>query len=95
MFLSLRFEPLERVSPPRGLILAATLAAPLAACGEQIDHTPLGAAAAAGELEAVRALLDHADADPDAIAEAGWGAAPSCLPALRSRRPPRPGRGRR
>ncbi len=73
MFLSLSFEPLERVSPPRGLILAATLAASLAACGEQIDHTPLGAAAAAGELEAVRALLDHADADPDAIAEAGWG----------------------
>ena len=59
-------------APARGLILAAALAPALLACTEGIDYTPLGAAAAAGELEAVEALLEHAGADPDAIAEAGW-----------------------
>ena len=38
-----------------------------------MDHTALGTAAAAGDLAAVEALLQHAGADPDAIAEAGWG----------------------
>ena len=38
-----------------------------------MDHTALGAAAAAGDLAAVEALLQHAGADPDAMAEAGWG----------------------
>lgn len=54
------------------MILAAALSAALSACTEGVDHTPLGAAAAASDLEAVRALLEHAGADPDAIAEAGW-----------------------
>ena len=43
------------------------------ACTDRVDHTALGTAAAAGDLAAVEALLQHAGADPDAIAEAGWG----------------------
>lgn len=54
-------------------LLPAALPLTLAACSEPLDHTALGAAAAAGELEEVRALLEHAAADPDAIAGAGWG----------------------
>ena len=68
----LRSEPKSPVPPGRGLILAALLAPALLACTEGVDYTPLGAAAAAGELRAVEALLEHGGADPDAIAEAGW-----------------------
>ena len=65
-------EPQHPVSTGRGLVLAAALAPALFACTEGVEHTPLGAAAASRELEAVEALLEHAGADPDAIAEAGW-----------------------
>ena len=59
-------------SPARRLPLAAALASLLFACTERVQHTALGSAAAAGDLEAVEALLEHAGADPDAIAGAGW-----------------------
>ena len=75
--MSLLFHPLPYpgFAPfgSRRLVLLAALAAAFAACTEKRDYTALGAAAAAGELAEVRALLEHADADPDAIAGAGWG----------------------
>ena len=49
-----------------------TLALVLAAgCHDEVRHTELGAAAAAGELAEVEALLEHAAADPDGFAGAG------------------------
>ena len=71
MLFSLLPELKNPFAPARGLILAA-LAPALLACTGGVDYTPLGAAAAAGELQAVQALLEHGGADPDAIAEAGW-----------------------
>ena len=58
--------------PLRRLATAAVLALALTGCAGQPDHTALGAAVAVGELDEVRALLEHANADPDAIAGAGW-----------------------
>ena len=56
----------------RSLLLPATVGTALVSCSEPLDHTALGAAAAAGNFEEVAALLEHAAADPDAIAGAGW-----------------------
>jgi ankyrin repeat protein len=67
-----RSQPESAIPSGRGWILAAVLGFALAGCADGVDHTPLGAAAASGDLEAVRALLEHAGADPNAIAEAGW-----------------------
>ena len=59
--------------PRRGHLFSVALASTLFACDGGRDHTALGAAAAVGDLAAVEALLQHAGADPDAIAGAGWG----------------------
>lgn len=50
----------------------AGLSALLLRCGGPAEPTALGAAVVEGDFEAVRALLEHADADPDGFDGDGW-----------------------
>ena len=61
--------------------LAGLCALVLLHCGEPAEPTALGAAVVEDDLEAVRALLDHADANPDGFG--GDGQAPVHLAARR------------
>lgn len=65
---------------PALLLPMLALLAP--ACGERADYTPLGAAVAAGDRDAVFALLERADPDLNGFGSAGW--APLHLAARRA-----------
>ena len=54
------------------IVLAALAALAFSGCREEVEYTALAAAVARGEVEEVRALLEHAASDPDEIAASGW-----------------------
>ena len=60
------------VAAPVPTLLLPALALFAPACGERAEYTPLGDAVAAGDTDAVFALLEHADSDPNGFGGAGW-----------------------